>query len=160
MQITEFLTKRKVGFKVIPHPRAYEAQRVAQSMHLPGRVVAKTVLLRANGGYTYIVAVLPATKMIDLERASAALGGSKIRLATELEVAQHCPDCEFGVLPPFGSQYAMRTIVDESLAKDCEIVFEGNTHDEAIRMKFEDFVDIEHPLILDFAQRQEVLLPS
>jgi Ala-tRNA(Pro) deacylase len=152
MKVADFLTKKKVGFKVLSHPNAFDAQRLAHTLHIPGRVVAKTVLLRANGGYAYIVAVLPATKHVDLQRASAALGGSKLELATEVDLAAHCPDCETGVLPPFGSQYAMQTIVDESLAKDQEIVFEGNTHDEAIRMTFEDFRRIEEPLIVDFAR--------
>ncbi len=152
MKVTEFLKKRKVDFKLLPHPSTFDAQRLAQTLHVPGRVVAKTVLLRANGGYTYLVAVLPATKSIDFTRASAALGGSKLELATELEIASHCPECEMGVLPPFGSQYAMQTIVDESLTKDQEIVFEGDTHEEAIRMKFDDFRQIEEPLIVDFAR--------
>ena len=109
---------------------------MAQALHVHGQDVAKTVLLRANGGYRYIVAVLPPTKRIDLELAAGALGGSKLELATELEIAEHCPDCEIGALPPFGSQYGMKTLVDESLCEDGEIVFEGNTHEEAIRMKF------------------------
>ena len=152
MNLADFLTKKKVAFSVISHPSAYDAQRLAHTLHVPGRIVAKTVLLRANSGYSYIVAVLPATKIIDFARASAALGGSKLELATEADLAAHCPDCERGVLPPFGSQYAMQTIVDASLAKDAEIIFEGNTHDEAIRMKFEDYRRIEEPLIVDFAR--------
>ena len=151
MNIAEFLDAKKVAFKTFDHPAAYDAQHLAQVMRVPGRVVAKTVLLNANGGYRYLVAVLPATKRIDIAKASAALGGSKLRLATEMEVAEHCPDCEFGVLPPFGSQYGMVTLVDESLTKDIEIIFEGNTHRDAIRMKFEDFRRIEAPLIVDIA---------
>jgi Ala-tRNA(Pro) deacylase len=149
MNVAEYLTTKKVAFKVLPHRETHDAQRLAQSLRIPGRLVAKTVLLRANGGYTFIVAVLPATKNIDFARASAALGGSKLQLATETEVASHCPDCELGALPPFGSQYAMKTIVDESLTKDEEIVFEGNTHHDAIRMRFEDFCRVENPLILN-----------
>jgi Ala-tRNA(Pro) deacylase len=152
MNVADYVTKKKLGFKTLTHPSAYDAQRLAQTLHIPGRVVAKTVLLRANGGYAYIVAVLPATKNVDLALASAALGGSKLELATEPDVAAHCPDCETGVLPPFGSQYAMQTIVDLSLAKDQEIVFEGNTHEEANRMTYEDFRRIEEPLIVDFAR--------
>jgi Ala-tRNA(Pro) deacylase len=151
MIVAEFLTKQNIKFESVPHLATYDAQRLAQTLHVPGREVAKTVLLRANGGYRYLVAVLPANKRINFAKASAALGGSKIRLATETEVAEHCPDCEFGVLPPFGSQYGMVTIVDESLTKDEEIIFEGNTHRDAIRMKFADFRRIEEPLIVDLA---------
>jgi Ala-tRNA(Pro) deacylase len=149
MNVTEFLTRQHVTFDTLDHPAAYDAQHLAQVLHVPGREVAKTVLLKANGGYRFFVAVLPATKRIDFTKASAVLGGSKLELATELEVADHCPDCECGVLPPFGSQYGMLTLVDENLTKDTEIVFEGNTHRDAIRMKFEDFRRIEEPLIVE-----------
>jgi Ala-tRNA(Pro) deacylase len=125
MKIKKFLKQRGVAFQVLPHPTAYDAQHVAQALHVPGREVAKTVLLRANHRYNYLVAVLPATKRIDLEQLSKELCGCEVELASEAEIAEHCPDCEFGVLPPFGSQYAMQTVVDESLAEDEEIVFEG-----------------------------------
>src|SRR5262245_60614540 len=136
MNVADFLTKQNVEFQVLPHPDTYDAQHLAQVLHIPGREVAKTVLLRANGGSKYLVAVLPATRHIDFAKASAALGGSSLQLATEVEISSHCPDCEIGVLPPFGSQYGMLTLVDENLTKDEQIVFEGNTHHDAIRMSF------------------------
>ncbi len=95
--------------------------------------------------------MLPATKTIDFEKVSAALGGGKIELAHEFEIKEHCSDCELGVLPPFGSQYGMKTLVEKSLTKDEVIVFEGNRHDEAIRMSYEDFQNIEEPLVASFA---------
>jgi Ala-tRNA(Pro) deacylase len=155
MNVQEFLTERRVIYDAISHRDTYDAQRLAQTLHVPGHEVAKTVLLRADGGYTYFVCVLPATKTIDLERVSAALGGSRIELATEIEIMQHCPDCELGTLPPFGSQYGMRTLVEESLSDDEEIVFEGNNHHEAIRMRYEDYRDIEQPLVARFAVQQD-----
>ena len=151
MNVQEFLRDKQVEYHAIPHRDVYDAQRLAQELHTPGREVAKTVLLRADHAFVYIVAVLPATKTIDFEKVSAALGGSNIELATELEIRQHCPDCEIGTLPPFGSQYGMQTLVEESLTKDEEIVFEGNNHHEAIRMRYEDFHHIEEPLVANFA---------
>ena len=152
MKVPQFLKERNVEFDLIPHRDTYDAQRMAATIHVSGRDVAKTVLLRANGEYTYIVAVLPANKAIDFDQASQMLGESKLKLATEVEISQHCPDCEIGALPPFGSQYGMTTMVDESLIKDEEIVFEGNTHHEAIRMKLQDFRHIEEPLVGRFAR--------
>jgi Ala-tRNA(Pro) deacylase len=55
------------------------------------------------------------------------------------------------VLPPFGSHYGLDTIVDERLAEEEEIIIESNTHDEALRLRFEDFRRVENPLIADFA---------
>ncbi|MBI2477891.1 MAG: YbaK/EbsC family protein [Planctomycetia bacterium] len=151
MKVQEFLAERRVTYDAISHRDTYDAQRLAQVLHVPGREVAKTVLLRADGGYTYVVCVLPATKTIDFSKVSAALGGSHVDLATEVEIMQHCPDCELGTLPPFGTQYGMKTLVEQSLTTDEEIVFEGNSHHEAIRMRYEDYRDIEQPLVAEFA---------
>ena len=151
MNIATFLEERHCQFERVPHEPTYSAQRLAHELHVSGRDVAKTVLLRANGDYQFVVAVLPASKKIDLERASKLLGGSMLQLATEIEIAEHCPDCDFGVLPPFGSRYGMKTIVDSSLADDEEIVFEANTYNEAIRMRFDAFLALEDPLVAPFA---------
>ena len=151
MNVAKFLEAGKYQFERVPHRATYSAQHLAHELHVPGREVAKTVLLRADGGYKYFVAVLPASKTIDFKKASKLLGGSKLELATEFEIEKHCPDCEFGVLPPFGSRYGMKTIVDSSLAEDEDIWFEGNTHDEAIRMKFAEFCRLEQPLVAPFA---------
>lgn len=152
MSTKQFLQSRRVAFQTIEHPEAYDAQRLAQAVHTPGREVAKTVLLRANHGFRYVVAVLPATHRIDFTKLSEFLGGTNVQLATEVEIAERCPGCEFGVLPPFGSQYGAETIVDESLTKDETICFECDTHTEAIRMKYSDYYDVEHPLVARFAQ--------
>jgi Ala-tRNA(Pro) deacylase len=147
-----FLQRRHVQFEAIEHPAAFDAQHLAQALHTPGREVAKTVLLRADHTYSYIVAVLPATHRIDFEALSEFMGGTTLELATEVEIAERCPDCEFGVLPPFGSHYGARTIVDESLTRDEYISFESDSHTEAIRMKYSDYYEIEHPLVARFAR--------
>jgi Ala-tRNA(Pro) deacylase len=153
MKTKQFLQEHHVPFEVLPHAEVFDAGHLAQAVHTPGREVAKTVLLRADRGFQYVVAVLPATHRVDFDELSRALGGACVELATELEIAERCPDCETGVLPPFGSQYGAETIVDTSLTEDEQIVFEANTHSEAIRMRYQDFYDIEHPRIAPFARR-------
>jgi Ala-tRNA(Pro) deacylase len=152
MNIPTFLEEEHCSFAVMEHPTTYTAQEMAHELHVPGREVAKTVLLRANGDYDFVVAVLPAHKRVDLQRVSELLGGSEVELASEADIAAHCPDCEPGALPPFGSRYGMRTIVDESLADDEAIVFEGNSHHEAIQMRFDAFRRLEEPLIAPIAK--------
>jgi Ala-tRNA(Pro) deacylase len=151
MKIETFLEEQHCQFERVAHSPTYSAQRLAQELHVSGQEVAKTVLLRSSRGCKFVVAVLPASKSIDLAAASKLVGRGKLQLATELEIGEHCPDCEFGVLPPFGSRYGMRTIVDSSLVQDEEIVFAANTHHEAIRMKFEEFRELEDPQIGQFA---------
>jgi len=151
MTTQDYLKKRNVSFHVHDHEPAYDASHLAQTLHVQGRKFAKTVLLRADHGYSYLVAVLPATHRVDLSRVSQLLGGSDVRLACEEDVARHCPNCERGVLPPFGSHFDTTTIIDRSLCGCDEIVFEGDTHTRAIRMQFRDYYNLEHPLIADIA---------
>ncbi|MCA9189083.1 MAG: YbaK/EbsC family protein [Pirellulaceae bacterium] len=153
MSLAEYLSHRHISFRLVPHPETHAANRMAAVLHLPGREVAKTVMLRADRGYVYVVAVLPADCRVDTLMVSQMLGGCEINLATEREICERCPDCERGVLPPFGSLYGMRTIVDTRLARCDEITFEGETHHEAITMSFGDFRRTEEPLIGDFARR-------
>ena len=146
MNIREFLGQRRISFEVLPHPQTFDAQHLAQSVHVSGHHVAKTVMLRPDKT-RYVVVVLPATHHVDFDKARAALQAKTVELATELEVAQRCPDCEVGALPPFGSQYDMQTVVDEPLTTDDSILFEGTNHAEAIRMKCRDFLEVERPLV-------------
>jgi Ala-tRNA(Pro) deacylase len=153
MKVKDYLEQSHVAYEVLEHEPTFDAQHMAHAVHVHGREVAKTVLLRADHGYKYVVAVLPATHRIDLEKVSALLGGARAELASEIEIGEHCPECEFGALPPFGWKWGMKTIVDESLTKDEEIVFEGDTHTESIRMRYDDFYRLASPLVGSFAYR-------
>lgn len=150
MILHDYLTSRQVPFERMPHRAAYTANRVAQLLHVPGREMAKSVLVRTKHGY--VLAVLPATHQVDLDQLARDVGEDDAKLASEQEMDSVFPDCERGAIPPFGSQYAVRTIVDESLAADKRIVFEGQNHEEAIRMAYRDYAIIEHPRIGHFAK--------
>src|SRR5262245_5678225 len=151
MRLDEFLIGQHIAFRRLHHRPAYTANRVAQMLHVPGKEMAKTVLLRTGEGYA--VAVLPSTHRVDLDRARQDLGTDWVGLASEAEMEQLFPDCERGAMPPFGSLYRVPTIVDETLAEDEEIVFEGQNHEEAIQMRYRDYVNTEHPRIGHFACR-------
>jgi Ala-tRNA(Pro) deacylase len=152
MSIAEFLQQRHVSFEVVPHETCFGAQHLAEALHTPGRQVAKSVLLRADHNYRYFVALLPATHMVDFECLRTFLGGAELELASEREIAERCPGCELGVLPPFGTHYGAQTIVDRTLTEDDCIAFECDSHSSAIRMKYHDFHALEHPLVADFAR--------
>jgi Ala-tRNA(Pro) deacylase len=151
MKLQEYLVSKSVAFEVELHPDALDAQHLAHALHVTGRHVAKAVLLHADHGFIDVVAVLPATHKIDLSRLSAVLGGADVVLASEAEIAQRCPDCEGGVVPPFGSIYGMKTILDASLQDASEIHFAGSNRHVAIRLAMHDYLALEHPLVATFA---------
>ncbi len=144
-RLRDFLDSRKVKYVVVTHSQAFTAQEIAQSMHVPGREMAKTVVVRTPKGLA--LAVLRALDRVDLALVGKALGG-EARLATEQEFADAFPDCEVGGMPPFGNLYDVPTLVDESLAHDREIVFNAGTHTEAVRMSYDDYAAQAQPRVM------------
>ncbi len=149
MCIRDYLIGRHVWFEMLLHRPAPSASRMAGSVHVSGRHVAKAVLIRTDGAN--VLAVLPATRRIDLVRLSLILGSGPVRLASEEEVIQTFGDCERGALPPFGRLYGLKTVVDATLAGGSEIIFVGNARHEGVRMRYRDFESLEGPIRARFA---------
>ncbi len=149
-RVTEFLDSQHVSYEVLPHPRMFTAQGAAASLHVKGREFAKSVILKTDDG-RLAMAVVPAPRPVDLRAAEAALG-ARVELAREAEFIGLFADCEVGAEPPFGNLYGMSVCVDESLSRDREIVFHGGTHDQAIRMRYEDYEKLVHPAVLPLSR--------
>lgn len=158
MTVSDLLRRRNVRFTRVARCVLRCARRKAGALQAQGRQIAKSVLLRADHGYCYLLAVLPADKTIDLSRLSRALGGSRFEVATRQEMTQLCPGCRAGTLPPFGSEFGVHTVVEESLAAHAEIVFGANGRREAVRMGFDEYRRSEQPLVLRFASEAELAL--
>ncbi len=149
MRVPDFLLAREVPFETLLHPPAFTAQKRARFLHVPGRQVAKAVLLRGPQGY--VLAVLPAPLHVDPERVARALGGP-VRLASDDEIARVFPDCEWGVVPPFGTLYGLPVLLDEGITPDTLMVFETTSHVEAVRLLCRHFERLERPRRLPLAQ--------
>jgi Ala-tRNA(Pro) deacylase len=146
MYIRDFLESRHVWYERLLHCPAPSATKRAQSIHISGRQVAKGVLIRGTRGD--VLAVLPATHRVDLNRLAEVLEerSSDLRIATEDEVEQIFADCERGALPPFGQLYGLKTVVDDSLTGAGEFVFLSNMRHEEMRMRYRDYEAIEAPV--------------
>jgi len=148
-KLKECLDGNKVNYDVLTHPQVYTAQDVAAAMHVSGKELAKSVVVKAGDGF--VLAVLPAPRKVDEERFQEVVGAKEVRMAHESEFASLFPGCELGAMPPFGNLYGVDVYVDRSLTQDDEIVFNAGTHVEAIRMKYKDFERLVSPKVGDFA---------
>jgi Ala-tRNA(Pro) deacylase len=82
---------------------------------------------------------------------AGVLQGGRIELACESEMAKLFSDCELGAEPPFGNLYGLLTFVDKTLEMDEHIVFQGGTHQQAIRMAMAEYKRLVGPRILSFS---------
>jgi Ala-tRNA(Pro) deacylase len=150
-RLDAYLRERQVPFEVQHHPLALTAQQVAASEHLPGRLVAKVVVVSADGRPAMLV--LPAPYRVSLPKAEEALAARAVRLLEEPELRRLFPDCEVGAMPPFGNLYGLPVWVDRALAEDEVIVFNAGTHTDTISLMFADFRRLVQPTTAEFALR-------
>ncbi len=149
MNIRQYLNDHSIEFESVPHRETFTASTLADALHEPGDFVAKTVVLKADG--EYVLAVLPSSYTLALLLAQSEIGCDRLELAHEDELEDLFPDRELGAVPPFGSFYGLRTWGDSRLAEDEYIVFDGQSHEEALQMSYSSYEAIESPLIGDLS---------
>ncbi|HKW61361.1 MAG TPA: YbaK/EbsC family protein [Candidatus Acidoferrum sp.] len=149
-RLESHLDVKHIPYSMIFHAPAVTAQIVVSAMHLPGKAVAKAIALQA--GTREILAVLPAAYRINFEKLSA-FAGAQVRLLDEDAFSELFPDCERGVISPFGELYGVPVYLDEALAEDPEIILSAGTHCDCVRMGSVDFVQLAEPQVCSFAEK-------
>ena len=148
-KLKAFLDKHKIKYVIIQHSLAYTASEIAALAHVPGKKLAKTVIIKL--GDRLAMAVLPASFRISVQDLENALNEKKVKIADETDFENQFSDCELGAMPPFGNLYNMDVYVSESLAEDDEITFNACSHRELIRLSFKDFKKLVKPRIIKFS---------
>lgn len=83
-KLKKFLDNNDVKYVSISHSPAYSAQAIAESAHIPGKELAKSVIVRIDDNIA--MAVLPASYRGHLGHLKVAVSASHVELATEAEV--------------------------------------------------------------------------
>ncbi len=147
-KLREFLDAQHTKYVVVTHSPAYTAQEIAAAAHIPGREMAKTVMMKVDG--EMVMVVLPASMKVDLGRLLDAEGASEVELAHEKEFGHLFPGCDLGAMPPFGNLFGLRTFIADELAEDEEIAFNAGSATEVIRMAYKDYARLVQPHTLPF----------
>src|SRR5262245_16286532 len=149
MNVEDFLITKGIPFERHLHATAFTAQGLAQADHVPGREVAKPVIVRGATGFA--MCVVPAPARLDLKRVGEALRDSQVRLASEDEMANLFPGCELGAEPPIGSLFGLKTVCDPALNYDEYLVMQAGTHNEAIKIRRSDWQKVCAPTVAPIA---------
>jgi Ala-tRNA(Pro) deacylase len=136
-KLNKFLAENQADYELIEHDPTLSANETASVCEVPAWQMAKAVLLDTD--QDYLLAVLPANRRLELAELRSELG-SKPHLVEETDLARIFDDCEFGAVPPLGSGYGVRTIVDDSLDSAPDIYFEAGDHASLIHMSGAEFL--------------------
>jgi len=149
-RLKDYLDENNIKYVKITHSRAYTAQEIAASVHIPGKELAKTVIVRVNDGFAMVV--LPASRKVNFDQLKNVVGSNEIRLAQENEFKGLFPDCEVGAMPPFGNLYNLPVYVASALSEDKEIAFNAGTHTDVIKISYSDFENLVKPTVGTFSE--------
>ena len=147
--LQRLLDETRSCYAVLPHPDAYTAQEVAESVRVKGHQLAKVVVIRDRSGQDFM-AVLPAARLLDLPALRRATGRDGFQLEDERELESLFPDCEVGAMPPFGSLYGMTMYVDPCLLSGGDLFFQAGNHHEVVLMRCEEYERIARPFHAGF----------
>lgn len=150
-RMEQLLREKGVGFETQTHSQAFTMQEVAAALHVPGRQVAKVVMVKADGDA--VMLVLAAPDRLDFRKVRDMLAATEVSLAQEEDFSDLFPDCDTGAMPPFGYLYQVPTYVDEALAQEPAIVFRIGTHRETMKMAYADYSRLAQPALGDFARQ-------
>lgn len=148
-KLKDYLEKNGVSYEVGFHSEVFTAQEIAAAQHVPGKEMAKVVMVKADG--KMLMLVLPASYQIDMKKLKKVLKAKKIGIAKEKQFEELFPDCEVGAMPPFGNLYNLEVWVDQVLTEDASIVFQAGNHIETVKIKYSDYAKLVNPKVGDFS---------
>ena len=150
-KLKEYLDSAGIAYTGHPHRPAYTSQEIAQSLHVPGREMVKSVILVVDEK-RLVMAVVSAKDAVNLDTLREEIGCGVLRLASETEFGDVFMTCKPGAMPPFGNLFNLATYCEADLTQNTDIEFNAGNHDETIRMRFDDYNRLVRPKVVHFAQ--------
>lgn len=134
--VSEHLKRRGITFEVVPHQRTYTSIDEARALGISADEVVKTVVLDTAAGHA--LAVIPASRRIDMKQVRTATGDTHVRFASEDELERDFPDIQLGAFPPLGSLHGIPTYVDPEVMEHGTVVFAAGSQNESVKVRAAD----------------------
>jgi len=134
--LKKYLSDHAIAYEVLSHKPTISSLNSATAAHIPGRNLAKPVILEDEDGY--LMAVIPASDHVKISRLNLMFNRN-MGLATERELKDLFKDCDLGAIPPIGQAYGLPTVVDDSLMQCSDVYFESGDHTRLIHIKGSSF---------------------
>jgi Ala-tRNA(Pro) deacylase len=136
LTLQQYLADHAIEYSVMPHSPTLTSSQTVAASRVPPNCVAKAIVLKC--GNHYLLAVVPASRQVDLG-ALRRLFDRHVGLATEAEVAKLFADCVLGAVPPVGQAYGIDVVLDDEIAGQPDVFFEGGDHASLVHVKRQQF---------------------
>jgi Ala-tRNA(Pro) deacylase len=144
----QYLDQNGASYEVLEHNITYTAAAEARVTGIPTDDVAKSVLLRGDGGYH--LAIIPASERLDLRKTRQHIGD--VRMASEEEMQHDFRGFELGAIPPFSSLVNAPEIIDQRLLDHKRILCCAGDHSHSLLINTQEIMRLSNPSIGDLCQ--------
>jgi Ala-tRNA(Pro) deacylase len=128
--VSSFLDARGLRHAVVEHPQTFTAGADARVAAVPLEHTAKAVMARDTDGY--VLAIVPASELLDVRKLRHLTHRPHLRLATEIELATDFPQFEVGAVPPFGELFDCPDYIDHRLLGTPRVLCNGGDHRHSV----------------------------
>lgn len=148
-KIKDHFTKNNVTFKEITHSPGATAEEYHNAVGCKYEQQAKCLLVRAKSemGKYYAIVAIPAQKRLDLDYLKKELDLKEIRMANKDELRQ-VTGCNFGEVPPLGSIFNVRLIMDKDFLQQEEIYMNAGRVDISFILHPTELLRLEKPTLI------------
>lgn len=150
-EIKNYLDDQGINFEILHHRQTFSSGEEARALGIPSNEVAKTLVVKKSDG-SDVLAVLPASRRIDVHKLRDILNDNHARLATESEMKTDFSQFEPGAIPPLGDLLGATVILDKHLEQTDSILFAAGTYDESVKINGQEFLKIVHPHLADLSE--------
>ena len=149
-RLVEKLSAGGVAFHVTKHEPMGKSEEVARMRGVALETGAKAIVLTGSKTKQHYLFVIPANLRMDSKKVKQHVG-ENTSFASDVEAITGCVP---GAVPPFGSVVGLKTYLDPKLGHSEEINFNAGSLTDSIRMRYEDYVRVEQPELVDVTQEQ------
>ena len=150
-KITNWISTRKVKYGLWIHGPTKTSEESAKVRGVSLASGAKAMLVK-EGKDNFLLCVMAADKKVSWKKVKTVLSTKKINLASEEEV-RALTKCIPGAVPPFGSVFGIRTLLDKSLIEQGDTInFNCGLRTHSLCLKTKDYLALEKPTETDIVE--------
>lgn len=142
------LKEAGVPYETLAHEPMGKSEEVARLRGVDLHSGAKALVVRGRKTNTPYLLILPADLKLDGTNVKALLGEAVDFAKDVVELT----GCVPGSVPPLGSLFNIRTVVDPRLGENERINYNAGSLTDSINMRYDDWIKAEKPEIATIAK--------
>jgi len=155
-KITDLLRSQGINFRECKHEAEGRCEAISKirGNELSQAMKAMVIMAKLNKkDRKYYLVVVPGDQSVDMKAIKKYSGAEEGIMLAPMNRAKALTECEMGAIPPFSFNKDLHLIVDPSVKKNKEIVFNAGVLDCSIFMSIDDYIKVVQPTFVEIIKK-------